>query len=70
MERWEMQYDKWKLDTPDNHLKTFCYCKVCDGEIYEGEEYLKVEGDNIHEDCFDEYAKNMLNPIIRIAGEY
>lgn len=69
MERWEMQYDRWKLDTPDNHLKIFCHCKHCGGEIYVGDEYLEVEGNNIHEDCFDEYARNALDPIIRIAGE-
>lgn len=69
MERWEIQYDKWKTDTPDNYLKTFCYCEVCGGEIYVGDEYLEVEGNNIHEDCFDEYAKIALNPIRKVAGE-
>jgi len=62
-------YDKWKLHTPDNDLVVFCHCDSCGGEIYEGEEYLEIDGDNIHEDCFDEYSKEALSPVRRVAGE-
>lgn len=66
--REKTQYDNWKLDTPDNHLKLFCHCEVCGKEIYIGEEYLEIGNDNIHEDCFDEYAKDTLEPKRKIAG--
>jgi hypothetical protein len=64
-----INYDRWKLHTPDDDLKVFCTCECCGQEIYEGEEYLEIDGDNIHEDCFDEYAKETLDPIKRVAGE-
>jgi hypothetical protein len=63
-------YDKWKLDSGQDDEVVFCHCDHCDGEIYEGEEYLDIEnGHRIHEDCYDDYAKEVLNPTIRIAGE-
>lgn len=69
MERWQRQYDEWVTRTPEDDEKIFCYCEHCDGEIYEGEEYLEVDGANIHEDCFDEHAREALDPRRRVAGE-
>jgi hypothetical protein len=62
-------YDSWKTRTPDDDLKVFCSCEWCGGEIYVGEEYIEVQGDNIHDDCFSEYAEEHLDPIRKIAGD-
>jgi hypothetical protein len=53
-------YDDWKLDTPDNHLKVKGICCHCDQELYGGEEAFRVEDGLLHEDCFEEYAKEVL----------
>lgn len=65
-------YDKWKLDTPDNHLKTFCNCDYCGQDIYIGEEYIEFNnGDRVHieSNCFEEYINEELNPKVKVAGE-
>lgn len=69
MEKWERNYDKWKLKSPWDDEKVFCHCEHCDSEIYEGEEYMEVDDANVHEDCFNDYAYEVLNPIKKIAGE-
>lgn len=40
-----------------------CFCDVCNGDLYEGDEIFKIEGDNICKggDCLEEhfsYAKH------------
>jgi hypothetical protein len=37
------------------------HCNVCEGEIYKGEEILSVEDEYVHDECFYEYAKNVLD---------
>jgi hypothetical protein len=62
-------YDKWKLASGRDDERVFCECEHCGGEIYEGEEYLEVDDCNIHEDCFDDFAKEYLDPKTKVAGE-
>jgi hypothetical protein len=65
-------YDDWKLDTPDNHLKVYCHCDYCGNEIYEDDEYIEInDGSKFHYngDCYDDYARDLLDPIIKVAGE-
>jgi hypothetical protein len=65
-------YDNWKLHTPDNDLKVFCHCEHCGNEIYEDEEYIEVSnGDKLHYDgdCYHDYARELLDPTIKVAGE-
>ena len=69
MERWEREYDNWKLKSPWDDEKVFCNCEHCEEEIYEGEEYFEVDGAKIHEDCFNEYAYEILSPNRKVAGE-
>ena len=46
---------EYHLDPPEDRI--FAVCDQCGGEIYEGETYYDIEGDYIHEDCFEEYAR-------------
>ena len=62
-------YDEWKLHNPNDDEKVFCSCEHCSGEIYMGEEYLEIDGCNIHDNCFLEYVEESLNPIRKVAGE-
>jgi hypothetical protein len=62
-------YDKWKLSSGQDDEKVFCNCDWCGGEIYEGEEYLEIQDDKIHDDCFPDYAEEHLDPRRRVAGE-
>lgn len=64
-----INYDKWKLRTPDDDLKVYCHCDHCRDEIYFGETYYRIEGDDIHEECFYEYCIHSFSPIHRVAGE-
>jgi hypothetical protein len=61
-------YDDWKLHTPNDKEVVVGRCACCYGEIYKGQEYLEVDGESVHEECFDEYAKDVLEPIRRVAG--
>jgi hypothetical protein len=59
-------YDSWKLNPPEP--KVVHRCEQCDGEIYEGEEMYRLnDGTIIHTRCFDEYAQDVLNPILEFA---
>ena len=48
-----------------NHLlepnaeKIFALCDHCGGEIYDGETIYEIDGDHIHEDCFDDYVREL-----------
>lgn len=61
-------YDKWKTDTPDNHLKRVTSCEQCNEDLYEGDFVLKVEDGFLHADCFDEYAEERL--VERVIPEF
>jgi len=34
------------------------YCDQCGGEIYEGETVYRIDGQLIHEDCLEDFAKD------------
>lgn len=34
----------------------FAYCDYCGGEIYEGETYYAIDGENICTDCLRDFA--------------
>lgn len=59
-----MNYDKWKLDTPDNHLhkQKHTDCEYCMNDITEGDECFKSDiGIFCDGDCFLEYCKSYHN---------
>lgn len=55
------------LEPPED--KVICYCAECDGEIYQGQECLEVEGEIIHDHCFEDFARQKLEPKTKYAGE-
>jgi hypothetical protein len=59
-------YDDWKLDTPDNHEKVFCYCDECNDPIYVGDDYIKLGYDGAclcsETDCFEQYVLKIVEP--------
>ena len=44
-------------------------CDRCGEEIYDGEEYYRVDGQIICTDCVAEYARRLLWPC-RMGGQY
>jgi alkyl hydroperoxide reductase subunit AhpF len=42
------------LNPPEDVI--FTYCKYCGGEIYEGENYYAINGENICVDCLRDFA--------------
>lgn len=60
-------YDKWKLLNPYDLEILVSYCPLCDGEVYKGEEVFNVEGEYVHEECFEEYAKSVLDAYLEYA---
>jgi hypothetical protein len=64
-------YDNWKLDTPDNHEKVFCYCDECNEPIYVGEDYIKLgyDGAKLHTEgeCFEYYVERLVEPEVKEA---
>lgn len=53
-------YDNWKTSPPEDYEEVFCYCEHCDGEIYMGEEYIRTADGSVHEDCFRDFAVDIL----------
>lgn len=49
-------YDNWKLTTPESNEKIAHFCEYCGTPIYVGEEFLGTDEGRVHEDCFDEFA--------------
>lgn len=43
-------------------------CDQCGGEICCGEEYYRINGENVCEDCFCDYARFLLRPFL-VGGE-
>jgi hypothetical protein len=62
-------YDKWKLASGRDDEVVVHHCEHCDGEIYKGEEFLMTSEGAVHEDCFDEFAHELLETRHEIAGE-
>ena len=54
-------YDRWKTREPD-YPRPVTRCAQCKDEIYEGDEVYNVDGDLIHTDCFEDYARKVLSP--------
>lgn len=46
----------YNIDPPEDEV---CgYCDHCGGEIYKGEIYYRIDGENIHKDCLAEFAED------------
>lgn len=39
-------------------------CDQCGGEIYLGEEYHRINGENVCDDCFEGFARLLLRPYL------
>lgn len=50
-------YDNWKLSCGLEGEKVRSECRQCGGEIYEGEDYFVIDGEDLHDDCVEAYAK-------------
>lgn len=44
------------LEPPED--KIYGYCNLCGGEIYEGDTIYEINGQLIHEECLEEFAKD------------
>jgi hypothetical protein len=62
-------YDEWLYRLLENEQLEIVvsYCSVCNGEIYKGEEIYFIEEEHIHEECFEEYAKQTLDAYLEVA---
>jgi len=45
-------YDEWKLDTPDNHVKSVGKCSYCGLPVYDVEKKLVLLEGTYHMDCW------------------
>jgi hypothetical protein len=55
-------YDRWKLASGLEEKEVVaCECEYCGGEIYEGEQVIDTSDGTVHEECFDEFAKEVLD---------
>lgn len=63
--------DAWITKSPSEDQTLFGYCEGCGEEVYIGNEYYRTDFGICHhdEDCLDMLAENVLEPIVRIAGE-
>lgn len=61
-------YDEWKTREPD-YARVVGECAECGDEILEGHDIYKMpmDGETIHADCFDEYARRILEPAFDVA---
>jgi len=56
-------YDKWKTTPPEPEVFTSCY--QCGDDIYVGQEFVELEDGTklcTESRCFDNYARDLLNP--------
>jgi hypothetical protein len=60
-------YDKWKLMNPYDAEVIISFCPFCAESVYKGEEVYLVDGEYVHEECFEEYAKLTLDADFQIA---
>lgn len=47
--------------------RTSDYCHQCEGEIYEGEDYFRIDGRAVCVDCLSQFAEEYFQPC-RITG--
>jgi hypothetical protein len=63
-----INFRKGETNFPNNYVedieKYVGYCDFCKEDFYENEEVYLVEDGEIHTDCFLEYAKKRLEPVI------
>jgi len=66
MREYENRYDEWiaRVETD----KVFCECEHCSEGIYMGECYIETNEGNVHEECYREFAKEMLDYREKEAG--
>ncbi|MEC0276917.1 hypothetical protein [Peribacillus frigoritolerans] len=63
-------YDDWKLDTPDNHVKQIYTCEQCVGAINLGDSFISTKDHYVvHDDCFDDFAWKHLGAKYKVAGD-
>lgn len=60
-------YDNWKLATQLDYERVVGYCPACNECVYKGEEVYAIEDEYIHEDCFEEFAKETLYATLEYA---
>lgn len=56
------------LEPPEDVI--FGYCNHCGGEIYEGETYYDIDGQNIHADCLRDFASDYFADCVQEAEVY
>lgn len=64
-------YDQWKTTPPES--KVVYQCEQCDCDIHINEEMVVLEDGTIlceETECFNEYAKELLQPRTEYAGDY
>lgn len=61
-------YEWLSRNLPENE-KVVYLCEHCGEPIYEGEEFVRTNDGNLHDDCFDEFAWNYLDARHDIAEE-
>ena len=44
------------LEPPEEH--PVGYCDHCGGEVYEGDTVYRIDGQCIHDDCLEDFAKD------------
>ena len=49
--------------------KVTAECDLCGKEIYEGEEYYRINGESVCSDCLETYAIRLLTPFRLRGGE-
>jgi hypothetical protein len=54
------KYDEWKTKTPRDSEKIIGLCDYCDREIYDGVPYYNTNEGRVHDDCFEKFAKEVL----------
>ena len=52
-----------------DYEKVCACCDRCGGEIYEGESYHRLNGENVCDDCFERFARILLRPY-RVGGAW
>ena len=45
------------LEPPEDKVFCYCDCDFCGGEIYAGDTVYIIDGQYIHEDCLEDFAR-------------
>jgi hypothetical protein len=60
-------YDMWKLMNPYDLEIAVSECPACNESIYKGEEVYLIDCEYVHEDCFEEFARQTLDASLQYA---